>query len=223
MRDPQAAASLAERLGLMIITRPDPRGGSIRDVVAECVEAGATAIQLRDKNASSRELYEAATELCPVVRSGGALFIVNDRFDVALAAAADGAHLGPGDVPLGAVRAQVHPDFILGFSTDDPAAGLRAADEGADYLGVGAVFGTISKAGLADEAIGPARVAEVRSAVSLPVVGVGGITVENAASLARLGVGIAVLGAVMNSSRPAEAVRELKRAMDEEVPSGLEP
>lgn len=213
MRDPQGAEGLAGRLRLMVITRPDPAGGLLRDVVAECIEAGATAIQLRDKNANSRELYTTAMALAPIVRSGGALFIVNDRFDVAIAAEADGVHLGPEDIPVAAARHQLTPDFLVGYSTDDPAAGARAASDGADYLGVGAVFGTVSKAGLSEEAIGVTRVAEVGAAAGLPVVGVGGITAHNAASLARLGAGIAVLGAVMNSSRPAEAVRELKRAM----------
>jgi len=220
MRDPQTAA-LAERLKLMVITRADPSGGPLRDVVAECVEAGATAIQLRDKSASSRELYDTAVALCPVVRQGGALFIVNDRFDVAIAAAADGVHLGPEDLPVAAVRSEVPPGFLVGYSTDDPETARRVAGEGADYLGVGAVFGTTSKAGLADEAIGPGRVAEVLAAADLPVIGVGGITSLNAAALGRRGAGIAVLGAVMNSSRPAEAVRELKRALEEATPEEL--
>lgn len=221
MRDPHTSARLAERLRLMVITRPDPSGGALRDVVAACVEAGATAIQLRDKSASSRELYALAAELCPIVRSEGALFIVNDRFDVAIAVAADGVHLGPEDIPVAAVRREVPPHFIIGFSTDDLDAARRVAAEGADYLGVGAVHGTTSKAGLADEAIGPGRVAEVQAAAGLPAVGVGGVTSQNAASLARLGVGVAVLGAVMNSSRPAEAVRELKRALEEATPEEL--
>ncbi len=220
MRDPQTAA-LAERLQLMVITRADPRGGPLRDVVAECVEAGATAIQLRDKSASSRELYDTAVALRPVVRQGGALFIVNDRFDVAIAAVADGVHLGPEDLPVTAVRREVPPGFLVGYSTDDPETARRVSGEGADYLGVGAVFGTTSKAGLADEAIGPEGVAEVLAAADLPVVGVGGITSRNAAALGRLGAGIAVLGAVMNSSRPAEAVRELKRALEEATPEEL--
>lgn len=203
----------------MVITRPDPPAGPLRDVVAECLAAGATAIQLRDKKASSRRLFEVALELRPVVRSAGALFLINDRFDVASAAGADGVHLGPDDVPVAAARARVPADFILGYSTDDPGEGRRAAEAGADYLGVGAIFGTTSKAGLADEAIGPDRVAEVAAAARLPVVGIGGITAGNLAPLVRLGVGIAVLGAAMNSSRPAEAVRELARAIREVGPA----
>jgi len=206
----------------MVITTPDPRGGPLRDVVAQCIEAGATAIQLRDKSASGRELFTAAAELGPLVRSGGALFIVNDRFDVAIAAAADGVHLGPEDIPVPSVRHEVPAGFIIGYSTDDPVAGERAARDGADYLGVGAVFGTTSKPGLADEAIGPDRVEAVRVAAGLPVVGVGGITPKNAASVARPGVGIAVLGAVMNSPRPADAVQELRRAIGDAMPEAFE-
>ena len=213
----QDSATLAERLRLMVITRPDPAGGSLRDVVAECVDAGATAIQLRDKRASTRELWATATELSPIVRSAGALFLINDRFDVAIAVAADGVHLGPEDLPLAAVRREVPSGFLVGFSTDEPPAARRAEADGADYLGVGAVFGTTSKAGLANEAIGPARVAEVAAAVRLPVVAVGGVNSRNVASVVRLGTGVAVLAAVMDSARPGEAVRQLERAMHLDV------
>jgi thiamine-phosphate pyrophosphorylase len=206
--------SLRERLRLMVITSPDPRAGDLDRVVGECIEAGATAIQLRDKRASSRELFETAARLAGVVRTGGALFIVNDRFDVARAANADGVHLGPDDVPPAAVRAAVPSDFVLGYSTDDPATAARVESEGVDYLGVGALFGTSSKAGLGDEAIGTAGLRRVIEAVEIPCVGIGGVTARNAGSVVAVGAGLAVLSWVMDAVAPGDAVRSLLAAMD---------
>jgi thiamine-phosphate diphosphorylase len=205
--------TLQERLRLMVVTKPEPAcGRSLPQVVAECVEAGATAIELRDKSATARELLEQADPLTEVVRAAGALFVVNDRLDVALACGADGVHLGPEDIPVAAAREVVPPGFLIGYSTDDPVEAATAAEDSADYLGVGAVYGTRSKEGLANEAIGPARVAEVLAAAGLPGVGIGGITSKNAQDVVRTGAGIAVLGAVMDAPRPADAVRELLRA-----------
>lgn len=189
------------------------------DVVSECFEAGCRAIQLRDKQASAAELYRQALDLLPLVRAHDALLFVNDRLDVAVAAGADGVHLGPDDIPVEAVRTRVSDTFLIGYSTDDPTVGRAAALAGADYLGVGAVFGTISKAGLEDEAIGPERVGEVVRASGLPCVGIGGISPENAAAVAAEGAGVAVLGAVMQARQPGDVVRnllqEISRAADE--------
>jgi len=199
----------------MVLTHPAPAcGRSLRTVVAECVEAGATAIQIRDKTASAAGLYETTRRLASVARAGGALLIVNDRFDVALAGGADGVHLGPDDLPVAAVRASVPADFLIGASTDDPAAGRRLAAAGADYLGIGAVYGTRSKPGLEEEAIGPGRVETVMKAARIPAVGIGGITPRNAAEVAGTGAGVAVLGAVMHAPDPAGEVRRLLDAME---------
>ena len=109
-RGPQQ--DLRARLRLMVLTHPAPAcGRSLQTVVAECIEAGATAIQIRDKTAAAAGLYETTRQLAPVIRAGGALLIVNDRFDVAMAAGADGVHLGPDDLPVAAVRASVPADF----------------------------------------------------------------------------------------------------------------
>ena len=197
---------------LMVITHPRPAcGRPIEQVVAECVDAGAPAVQLRDKTADSRALTATAARLRAITKSAGAALIVNDRLDVALATGADGVHLGPEDLPVPAARAIAPPDFIIGYSTDDPEEARRAAAAGADYLGVGAVFGTRSKPGLANEAIGPARVRLVREASRLPCLGIGGITLQNAPEVLETGAGIAVLSTVMSASDPGAVVRELLR------------
>lgn len=205
---------LAARIRLMVLTTPGPAcGNSLSSVVLECLEAGCRAIQLRDKDASGLELYEQAVELRELTRPFGALLFINDRLDVALAARADGVHLGPDDIPVEVVRKHVQQSFLVGYSTDDPAIGRAAAQAGADYLGVGAVYGTKSKNGLEEEAVGPARVRELARATGLPCVGIGGITPENARAVAAEGAGVAVLGAVMHAARPGKVVELLLRAI----------
>ena len=197
---------------LMVITHPRPAcGRPLERVVAECVDAGAPAIQLRDKTADGRALATTAARLRAITESAGSNLIVNDRLDVALATGADGVHLGPDDLTVLAARDIAPPDFIIGYSTDDPEEGRRAAAAGADYLGVGAVFGTRSKPGLADEAIGPDRVRLVREASRLPCLGIGGITLQNAPEVLEIGAGIAVLSTVMSAADPGGVVRDLLR------------
>jgi thiamine-phosphate pyrophosphorylase len=205
---------LRTRLQLMVIT--DQKLAGHRDwleVAEAALQAGATAIQLRDKQATSGELLEMALALKPVADRYDALFLVNDRFDVALAAGAHGVHLGDDDLPVSAVRAVVPRDFVIGRSADTEADARQAEADGADYLGVGSVFGTKTKVEVIGEVIGAARLARVAAAVSIPVVGIGGVTAANAAQIASAGAaGIAVVSAVMAAPDPGAAVRALLRA-----------
>ena len=214
---------LADRLRLTVITDEElARPRALSDVVREALAAGAPTIQLRLKGATARELLEAAHTLIPIVRSAGALFIVNDRLDVALAAGADGVHLGPDDPPVMDARvvagarvvaagtlSAAADAFIVGYSTDTTAGAARAEAEGADYLGVGAVYATANKSD-AGEVIGLEGLRRVVEAVSIPVVAIGGITPERISAIAETGAcGSAAIGAVMGSPEPAEAVRAL--------------
>ncbi len=205
-----AGEDLAARLALMVVTHARPAcGRNLIDVVGECLEAGATAIQLRDKQASAAELLAIAAQLRDLSVQYDALLVVNDRFDLALAAGADGVHLGPEDLPVDAVRSVVPADFIIGFSTETADGAQAAEEEGASYLGVGAIYGTSSKPGLKDERIGVGRLRDVTQAVSIPIVGIGGITPGNAADVYAAGAGVAVLAAVMGDPEPGEAVRAI--------------
>lgn len=203
------------RLDLRLIVLTDrelaaPR--PVEDIVAACLAAGAPAIQLRDKNATARALLEQATRLLRLTRRHRALLFLNDRLDVALAAGADGVHLGPADLPIAAARRAAPPPFLIGYSTDDPAEARRAAAAGADYIGCGAVFGTTTK-DVGGERIGLERLAQVVRAVDIPVIGIGGIGPENAAETLRTGAaGVAVIRAVMEAQDPGKAVRELLAA-----------
>lgn len=194
----------------MVVTDPEPGGGRpLEEVVEACLRGGATAVELRHEGAPGGLLLREAERIGAIARSHGALFIVNDRADVALAAGADGVHLGPDDPPVEAVRRIAPAGFVIGCSTDDPARARQAAAEGADYLGVGAVYGTRSKPGLEEEAIGPSRVGEVLRAAGLPGVGIGGIRPGNAEAVAAQGAGVAVLGALMDAPDPARVARAL--------------
>ena len=208
---------LADRLRLTVITDEAlARPRALSDVIREALAAGAPTIQLRLKGATARELLEAAHTLIPIVRSAGGLFIVNDRLDVALAAGADGVHLGPDDPPVMDARAVaadtlgvVAEAFVVGYSADTTDGATRAEAEGADYLGVGAVYATANKSD-AGEVIGLEGLRRVVKAVSIPVVAIGGITPERARAVAETGAcGSAIIGAVMGSPEPAEAVRAL--------------
>jgi thiamine-phosphate pyrophosphorylase len=190
-----------------------PRG--VHDIVRAAVEAGAPVIQLRDKAAPAAELLQAARALLPVIRAAGALLFINDRIDVALAAGADGVHLGPHDLPLNAARRIAPPELLIGFSTDNPEMARQAERDGASYIGCGAVFGTSTKPEVGDERIGTARLDEVARAVSIPVVGIGGVGITNIADIARTRAsGAAAVGAVMGAGDPAAAVREIMRVWD---------
>lgn len=198
-------------LRLIVITDRDlaaPR--DLLHIVRLCLEAGAPAVQLRDKHATARELYEQAIRLRALTTEYGALLFVNDRLDVALAARADGVHLGPSDLPLEAARRAAPAPFLIGISTDDPATARRAEAAGADYIGCGAVFGTTTKAEVQGEEIGPEGLALVAAVVSIPVIGIGGITPDNAPDLATTGAaGVAVVGALMAAADPQGVAYEL--------------
>lgn len=184
----------------------------IDDVVREALAAGAPAIQLRDKRATARELFEQTRRLLELTRAHDALLFVNDRLDVALAAAADGVHIGPEDMPLVAARRAAPRPFLIGTSTDDPAAARQAERAGADYIGCGAVFGTKSK-DIGGERIGSEGLQRVVESVSVPVVGIGGIDESNIHEVAATGAaGAAVIRSVMAARDIAGTVSKLLAA-----------
>lgn len=197
-------------LKLIVITDAAlARPRTVEDVVRAALEAGAPAVQLRDKSAHARSLFEQAVALRTLTREYGALLFVNDRLDVALAARADGVHLGPDDMPPEAARRAAPAPFLIGWSTDDPEQARRAEAAGIDYLGTGAVFGTTSK-DVSGEKIGPAGLRRVVEAVEIPVVGIGGVDERNVREVAATGAaGSAVISAVMASDDVAKTVSAL--------------
>jgi thiamine-phosphate pyrophosphorylase len=173
-------------------------------------------LQLRAKGATARAMHAAAQRLLALCRSAGVPFCVNDRLDVALAVGADAVHLGQDDLPLAdacRVRAQVgRPDLVIGFSTHSLAQARAAAEGGADYIGFGPVFGTASKAN-PDPTVGTSQLAEVCRLVRVPVVAIGGVTLDNVAEVARAGAtAAAVIAAVASAADPTAAARRVAAA-----------
>ena len=205
---------LGERLALILVTDPEcGPGRELVDVVAAALRGGAPAVQLRAKQESTRDMLALARRLREETRRAGALFFVNDRVDVALASGADGAHLGDDDLPVEAARRIVPTDFLIGRSVDSPEGARAAEREGADYVGVGAVFATPSKVD-AGEAIGIPGVRAVREATRLPVVAIGGIHERNATEVAAAGAdGVAVIRAVLQAPDPEDEARRLVEAV----------
>jgi thiamine-phosphate pyrophosphorylase len=145
-----------------------------------------------------------------MTRKHGALLFINDRLDVALAAGADGVHLGPNDLPVHAARRATPTGFFIGASTDIPEVAGELKAEGADYIGCGAVFETTTKKD-AGGVIGVKGLAAVAAEVDIPVVGIGGVTPEGARQIAAgsQAAGTAVISAVMAAPDPGEVAREL--------------
>jgi len=183
-------------------------------VATAAIDGGATVIQLRDKTASTRTLIEEGLALRRVTRERGVLLIVNDRVDVALALDADGAHVGQDDMPAAMARGLLGPKRILGVSAGnlDEAAGAVAA--GADYLGVGPIYATRAKADAGPET-GPRLVREIAARLDVPLVGIGGITPENAGEVIHAGAaGVAVITAVVAADDIMAAAQHLRQAVD---------
>lgn len=202
--------------GLHVLT--DAREG--RDalgVVSAAVVAGAHVVQIRVKGSTDRVLYEFATRVVRICAPYGATCIMDDRVDIALAVGATGTHLGAGDLPMSAARSVAGPEHLLGGTARTPEAAHALVQAGADYLGVGPVYPTATKTGL-PVALGPAGVAAVASAVDVPVIAIGGITVAHVSPLLAAGaLGVAVVSAVSDAPDPAAATRDLLAAFADET------
>jgi thiamine-phosphate pyrophosphorylase len=185
------------------------RGRSHTEIAQRAVEGGAGAIQLRDKYCSPRDLVRAGKEIRAITRHAGALFIVNDRLDVALACGADGAHLGQGDMRCDTVRQLAPLPFIIGVSVGSVEEAIEAERGGADYVALSPVFPTGSKSN-AGPGHGLHLLGEIRSAVGVPVIAIGGIGPGNAGQVIDAGAdGIAVISAVVSQPDITAAARDL--------------
>jgi thiamine-phosphate pyrophosphorylase len=205
---------LARRLLLYVLVDTAPIAG--RDAVEQALAAlrgGATSIQLRGKAAGARELVRTGESLKALCLESGALFFVNDRLDVALACGADGVHLGCDDLPVSAARRIAPPGFLLGASAHDPAEALEAQRQGADYLGVGAVFPTQTKRDA--RSTGTTGLRAVTGSTRLPCVGIGGITPARVPEVLMCGAcGVAVHSAVVGIPEAEAASREFRLCLD---------
>jgi thiamine-phosphate pyrophosphorylase len=200
-----------------VITDERLSGLRHREVAAQALEGGATMIQLRDKGGDLRSLYDEAVAIRHLCRRYRRLFIVNDRLDVALLAEADGVHLGQEDLPAGLARPLLHRGMLLGISTHSVEEAREAEAAGADYIGFGPVFPTRTKTGTR-AIVGLDGIRMVKAAVTLPVLAIGGITLERVPEVVRAGAdGVAVISAIVGSGSITATCRQFLSQIQEYV------
>ncbi|WP_027824568.1 thiamine phosphate synthase [Laribacter hongkongensis] len=193
-----------------LVLDPDLCGGldGMLRVTEAAMAGGAGVVQLRAPQWKKRQWLDAARALQPLCRQDGAVFVVNDQVDVALAVGADGVHVGQQDLPVAVVRELMGPQALIGLSVNH-AGQLAAVPPEADYLGLGPVFATSTKKDAAP-VLGLAQLAGLAAATSLPTVGIGGIAPANAGAVFAAGVdGVAVVSAICTAADPAAVTREL--------------
>lgn len=192
-----------------MVDRDDADEAAALALAGALVDGGARIVQLRFKGADAAAQLALARALGPWCRARGVTFIVNDRVDVALAAAADGVHLGQDDLPLAAARAIAPAGFVIGVSTHDEAQARAAIAGGADYIGFGPCFPTTSKTN-PDPVVGCERLARVCTFATIPVVAIGGIGLDTVEQVARAGASAA---AIIRAVNDAADVRAAARAV----------
>ena len=177
------------------------------------LEGGATAIQLRMKNTTTRKMIEKGIKISRIVENYNALFFVNDRVDVALAVNAHGVHVGQNDMPPETVK-KIAPNLIVGVSASSVEEAIRAEKNGADYIGAGSIFPTQTKEDA--KTIGLETLKNIVDVVNIPVVAIGGINHENLTEVLKTGVaGVAVISAIVGSSDIKDATFRMRRSIDD--------
>ena len=214
--DPSAARCPlpAASWGLYLVTDRHQTGGrDLLDVVGRALTGGLRAIQLREKDLSTRDLYDLGQQLLALTRPAGAALLINDRADVAMALDADGVHLTRRSLPPKSARDLLGPGKLLGISCHSLADVHEAVDGGVDFIVLGPVYATPSKAPYGPP-VTTALLAEARSACPVPLLAIGGITTAQVPAVMAAGAdGVAAISAVMAASDPAAATRELISAI----------
>lgn len=199
---------------LYLVTPVHPKAGKLDDFLPKVLEAGVDIVQLREKEMEAGELLHHCAVVRRVTREFGALFFVNDRLDVAIAAQADGVHLGQGDLPLFEVNSQGGEDMLAGISTHSDEQVLEACGSSADLLAVGPVYPTPTKPGR--PAAGLETVTFANSHCTRPVFAIGGIDLETLPAVIEAGTRrIAVLRALTEAEDPAAVARKMKNMLIE--------
>lgn len=182
---------------------------SLTEAVEQAILGGCTMIQLREKELSSLEFYNQAVAVKQVTDKYHIPLIINDRIDIAMAVQATGVHIGQHDLPAAAVRKVIGENMLLGVSASSIAEAIQAQQDGADYLGVGAMFPTGTKTDA--DSVSMEELQKIRTAVSLPIVVIGGINKGNAGRFKPMGIdGLAVVSAIIAQSDIKVAAAELK-------------
>jgi thiamine-phosphate pyrophosphorylase len=187
-------------------------GRSLAELVEAAVAGGVTMVQLREKEMNTRAFFEAALAMRALTKRLRVPLVINDRVDIALAAGADGVHLGGSDMPVAAARKLAGGKLFIGATARSVDAALAAKAAGADYLGVGAIFPTGTKSDTV--MIGPGALREIKEAAGLPIVGIGGVNARNAASVIEAGAaGVAVVSAILSAPGAEAAALAIRTAV----------
>lgn len=193
-------------------------GRTLAGCVREAIAGGATFVQLREKDLTTEEIVAEAAEIIPVCRAAGVPFVIDDDVEAARRSGADGVHVGQSDTACAEARSALGPEAIVGVSAQTVEEALAAQAAGADYLGVGAMYGTPTKPDAVDVTF--EELARICAAVDIPVTAIGGINARTMGSLAGTGVaGAAVVSAIFAAEDIEAATRELRRLAEDAVES----
>lgn len=185
---------------------------TLEEAVEQAVSGGCSVVQMREKDSTSREFFETALRLRVLTKEKNVPLIINDRLDIAMASGADGVHLGQKDLPCSTARAILGKEKLIGVSAATVEEAVQAEKDGADYLGVGAMHVTATKTNT--RPVTPELLQNICSAVSIPVVAIGGISEENVHELAGTGIaGIAVVSAVLAKPDIRKAAHDLRQKL----------
>jgi thiamine-phosphate pyrophosphorylase len=197
----------------LVTDRGLSRGRSTLEILQSAVRGGVTCVQLREKNCPVRDFIEQANAIKAFLNAHDIPLIVNDRVDVAQAVGADGVHLGQSDMSLHVAREILKDSMIIGISAESLQDAIEAEKGGADYIGVSPIYATPTKTDTAP-ALGLEGLREIRNAVRIPLVGIGGLTKNNAAEVIKHGAdGVAVVSAIVSAEDPELAAKELLKTV----------
>lgn len=203
--------NVLEKLRLILITDRSLSKLPPMQVVRMALEGGVTAVQLREKDLDSRNIYFLASEMRNMTNEYGALLIVNDRIDIAIAVNADGVHMGKNSMPIMEARRLLGRDKLIGFSAHNMQEAVGAEENGANYITLSPVFQSPGKG----KPIGPEAIRIVREGLRIPVIALGGIKDDNVLDVLNYKAdGVAVVSAIMASEDPKAAAERLRRKLD---------
>jgi len=195
-------------LSLYLVTDRSDDVEKFLKTIEEAIKGGVTVVQIREKTADTLDFYNLSLRVKEITAKYGIPLIINDRVDIALAIDADGVHVGQSDMPCDVTRKLIGEDKILGVSAATVKEAKKAQKDGADYIGSGAVFPTQTKSDA--ESVSKQELKEIVESVDIPVVAIGGITLENASQLMDTGIGgLSVVSAIMSSENPKKSSEEL--------------
>lgn len=195
-------------LNLYLVTDTNENQEEFLNIIGESIKGGVNLVQIREKTKDTLDFYKLALKVKEITKKYGIPLIINDRVDIALAIDADGVHVGQSDMPCDITRKLIGDNKILGVSATTISEAMKAERDGADYIGTGAIFPTSTKKDA--ETVPKKELKEIVNCVNIPVVAIGGITIENAPTLLDTGIaGISVISAIINSNNPKESAEKL--------------